>query len=75
MLCQVIYGGYDIGEITCPTLYADDSSSVDFFNSVVYGLGVLKMSVLFRLQRWGLIDCSLYAKVRARGIPPNLVPN
>lgn len=63
-LSQIIYGGYAIGEITCPTLYAEDSSSIDFSSSVEYGLGVLKTSVLFRLQRWGLIDCPLFAKVK-----------
>lgn len=63
-LSQIIYGGYAIGEITCPTLYAEDSSSIGFSSSVEYGLGVLKTSVLFRLQRWGLIDCPLFAKVK-----------
>ena len=41
VLSQVIYGGCDIGEISCPELYADYSSSIDLFNSLVYGLGVL----------------------------------
>lgn len=66
LLSQVIYGGYRIGEITCPALYAEDSSSLDFFNSVVYGLGVLKTSVLFRLHRWRLIKSALFAKVKPR---------
>ena len=64
MLSQIIYGGYGIGEITCPTLYAEDSSSIDFFSSVEYGLGVLRTSILFRLQRWGLTNCPLFAKVK-----------
>lgn len=66
VLGQIIYGGYDIGEITCPTLYAEDSSSIDFFNSVVYGLGVLHTSVRFRLHRWGIIKSPLFAEVKPR---------
>jgi hypothetical protein len=67
-LSQIIYGGYEIGEITCPTLYADDSSSVDFFSSVIYGLGVLKTAVLFRLHRSKLINAPLFARVTPRRI-------
>lgn len=61
MLCQIIYGGYAIGEITCPTRYMDDSSSISFKNSTIYGLGVLKTSVICRLQQWGLVNSPLFA--------------
>jgi glycosyltransferase involved in cell wall biosynthesis len=74
VLSQIVYGGYDIGEITCPTRYADDSSTVSFFDSVVYGLGVLKTSVLFRLHRWRLINVPMFARVKPRlpdGLPPD----
>jgi glycosyltransferase involved in cell wall biosynthesis len=74
VLSQIIYGGYDIGEITCPTRYADDSSTVNFFDAVVYGLGVLKTSVLFRLHRWRLINVPMFARVKRRppdGLPPD----
>jgi glycosyltransferase involved in cell wall biosynthesis len=60
MLAQIIYTGYSIGEITCPTRYMADSSSINFKNSSVYGLGVLKVSLLFRLTRWGLIKSPLF---------------
>lgn len=53
MLAQIIYAGYRIGEITCPTRYEPDSSSINFTNSVKYGLGVLKTSVHFRLHTIG----------------------
>jgi glycosyltransferase involved in cell wall biosynthesis len=66
VLSQIIYGGYDIGEITCPTLYMDDSSSISFRNSAIYGLGVLKTSILFRLQRWGLIRSPLFNDVKPK---------
>ncbi len=61
MLCQIIYKGYAVGEITCPTRYMDDSSSISFKNSSAYGLGVLKTSLIFRLHKWGLIKSPLFA--------------
>ncbi|PID86206.1 MAG: glycosyl transferase family 2 [Chloroflexi bacterium] len=60
MLCQIVYGGYSIGEITCPTRYMDDSSSISFKNSSIYGLGVLKTSVQFRLQKWGVLKSPIF---------------
>lgn len=63
MLAQIIYAGFRIGEITCPTRYMDDSSSISFKNSSVYGLGVLKVSLLFRLTRWGIIKSPLFANL------------
>ena len=66
VLSQIIYGGYSIGEITCPTRYMDDSSSINFKNSAVYGLGVMKTAVLFRLHHWGLIRSPLFSQVKLR---------
>ena len=51
MLTQAIYFGYRIGEISCPTRYLPDSSSIGLARSLRYGLGVLWTSVQFRLQR------------------------
>jgi glycosyltransferase involved in cell wall biosynthesis len=45
MLCQIIHGGFRIGELSCPTLYADDSSSIRFWPAVRYGFGVLGTSL------------------------------
>ena len=53
MLSQIIYAGFNIGEITCPTRYMEDSSSISFPKAVLYGIGVIKTSVAFRLHRWG----------------------
>ena len=61
MLAQIIYAGYDIGEITCPTRYEKDSSSISLSASAEYGLGVLATSVLFRLHRWGLNKSTLFS--------------
>lgn len=60
MLAQIWYAGYEIAEITCPTKYFDDASSINIKNSSVYGLGVLKTSLLFRLHKWGLCKCKLF---------------
>jgi glycosyltransferase involved in cell wall biosynthesis len=54
MLAQIWYAGYEIAEITCPTKYFDDASSINLKNSTVYAIGVLKTSVQYRLQKWGL---------------------
>jgi glycosyltransferase involved in cell wall biosynthesis len=53
MLSQVIYAGFNIGEITCPTRYMEDSSSISFPKAVLYGIGVIKTSAAFRVHRWG----------------------
>jgi glycosyltransferase involved in cell wall biosynthesis len=53
MLSQVIYKGYRVGEISCPTKYFPEASSINFRRSVVYGLGVLRTSISFRLARLG----------------------
>jgi glycosyltransferase involved in cell wall biosynthesis len=54
MLAQIIWFGYRIGELSCPTKYLTDASSINFWRSVVYGLGVLRTAVQFRLQKWGI---------------------
>jgi glycosyltransferase involved in cell wall biosynthesis len=54
MLTQAVYFGFRVGEISCPTKYFADASSINFRRSVVYGIGVLKISLQFRLQRMGL---------------------
>jgi hypothetical protein len=54
MLAQIWYAGYEMAEITCPTKYFDDASSINIKNSSIYGMGVLKTSLQFRLQKWGL---------------------
>lgn len=46
MLCQIIYAGFRIGEISCPTRYTPESSSINFRRSVKYGFGVLRCSAL-----------------------------
>jgi len=60
MLAQAVFFGFRIGEISCPTRYFPEASSIRFWRSVVYGMGVLKTSFQFRLQRTGLIRSPLF---------------
>jgi glycosyltransferase involved in cell wall biosynthesis len=60
MLAQIWYAGYEIAEITCPTKYFDDASSINFKNSSIYGIGVIKTSVQYRLQKWGLMKNKIF---------------
>ncbi|HVP58557.1 MAG TPA: glycosyltransferase family 2 protein [bacterium] len=60
MLAQAAFFGYRIGEITSPTNYAREASSINFRRSVVYGLGVLATSVKFFLQKHGLGRFAIY---------------
>jgi glycosyltransferase involved in cell wall biosynthesis len=62
MLAQVCFFNYSIGEISCPTKYFEDASSVNFKRSVIYGLGVLKTSFAYRLQKSGLIRYRIFNK-------------
>jgi glycosyltransferase involved in cell wall biosynthesis len=61
MLAQIIWFGYRIGELTCPTKYFEDASSINFRRSVAYGLGVLKTAVQFRLHKWGIRVTSIFS--------------
>ena len=60
MLSQIIYAGYSIAEITCPTKYFEEASSINFTNSLRYGSGVVRVSLQHRLQKLGLINLDRY---------------
>ena len=62
MLSQIIFAGYPIAEITCPTKYFPEASSINFKRSSVYGIGVLKTSVGHFLQRKKLARFKIYEK-------------
>lgn len=62
MISQVFMNGYQIGEVTCPTKYFEEASSINFKRSMEYGLGVLRVSVVHRLHMWGLMKSKLYNK-------------
>jgi glycosyltransferase involved in cell wall biosynthesis len=54
MLAQILWAGHEIAEITCPTSYFEEASSINFRRSVRYGFGCLATGLEFRLARWGL---------------------
>jgi glycosyltransferase involved in cell wall biosynthesis len=60
MVSQIFYKNFEIAEITCPTKYFEEASSINFSRSVTYGLGCLKVSLIHRLCKWGLMKSDLY---------------
>jgi glycosyltransferase involved in cell wall biosynthesis len=60
MIAQAVHFGFEIGEISCPTRYFAEASSINFQRSVTYGLGVLKTAAAYRLQAWGLAQSRLF---------------
>ncbi len=54
MIAQIFWQGYDIAEVTCPTKYFEEASSINFARSSKYGLGVLRVSMRYRLAKWGI---------------------
>jgi len=60
MLSQIIYKGFHIGEVTCPTKYFDEASSINLPRSIKYGLGVIRVSWMHFFQRLGVLKFSLY---------------
>lgn len=74
MLAQVIYFGFRVGEVTCPTRYTAESSSINFRRSVAYGLGVLKTSLQFRWNKMGWASSPIFSsrggRLRRRDFGP-----
>jgi glycosyltransferase involved in cell wall biosynthesis len=64
VLSQVIFAGYEIGEITCPTKYFTEASSINFRRSVKYGFGVILTSWMHFFQRIGLAKFEMYRHPR-----------
>lgn len=64
MLSQIIYAGFDIGEVTCPTKYFEEASSINLKRSIKYGLGVLAVSVQHVLNKWGILRSPIYKKLK-----------
>jgi glycosyltransferase involved in cell wall biosynthesis len=54
MLAQICFAGFPIAEVTCPTKYFKEASSINFGRSVKYGLGVLGVAMGYRMEKWGL---------------------
>jgi glycosyltransferase involved in cell wall biosynthesis len=65
MLAQAAWFGFNTGEISCPTRYFREASSINFRRSVIYGLGVLKTAFAYRLARWGVIKPAIFRALAA----------
>ena len=62
MLAQIFYAGYEIGELTCPTKYFDDASSINIKRSIKYGFGVMWVSILYFINKIKLVRSKLFIK-------------
>jgi glycosyltransferase involved in cell wall biosynthesis len=60
-LSQAIFAKFRIGEITCPTKYFKEASSINFSRSLKYGLGCMTTAVRFRLQKWGIVHSNIFS--------------
>ena len=60
MAAQLFQKGFEIAEVTCPTKYFAEASSINLRRSIRYGLGVLWVSMQYRLHKWGLIRSRLF---------------
>ena len=60
MIAQILWAGFTIGEVSCPTKYFKEASSINFTRSVKYGIGCLGVGVTFRLAKWGLMRPRLF---------------
>jgi len=60
MLAQAVHFGFKMGEISCPTKYFEDASSINLKRSIKYGFGVLGTSLKYLLQKWGIIRFALF---------------
>jgi glycosyltransferase involved in cell wall biosynthesis len=69
LLVQAVAAGVSIGEISCPTRYEPESSSISFARSVRYGLGVVATTLAYRAWRWGLASPRFLARESAHFVP------
>jgi hypothetical protein len=60
MIAQIFYNGFEIAEVTCPTKYFEEASSINLKRSITYGMGVIKVSILYfltkiKVYKWKLL--------------------
>jgi glycosyltransferase involved in cell wall biosynthesis len=60
MLCQTLYFGFDLGEVSCPALYFDDASSISFSRSLTYGMGVMKTALKYAMAKRGISHFNIF---------------
>ena len=74
ILAQCIYFGYRIGEVSCPTKYFEETSSINFRRSVKYGFGVLATTLKYRLQKLGMARCRIFSPTGRKLLPDYYAP-
>ena len=62
MAAQILYAGYEIAEITCPTKYFEEASSINFSRSVKYGFGILRVSLQYFFSKAGIVKSKLFSR-------------
>lgn len=72
MIAQAMWAGFRLGEISCPTKYFAEASSINFRRSCIYGLGVLQTAIVYRLCRLGLVHSRIFDAAGAS--LPNMAP-
>jgi len=60
MLSQIVYQGFEIAEVTTPTKYFEEASSININRSIKYGFGVIRVSIVHRLSKWRVLRSKLY---------------
>jgi hypothetical protein len=60
MLAQILWQGWQVAEITCPTKYFDDASSINFTRSITYGIGCLATAMEYRLSKMKLVESKIF---------------
>jgi hypothetical protein len=60
MLAQIVYKKFKIGEVSCPTKYFPEASSINFSRSLQYGLGVLRVSISYLLQKFKINNFNMF---------------
>lgn len=66
MLAQIAFANYEMAEVTCPTKYFEEASSINFKRSSIYGLGVLWTSFSYRLQKMGIGSFKIFKGIQAK---------
>jgi len=66
MLAQALWFGYVIAEVSCPTKYFAEASSINFRRSVTYGFGCLRTAIEYRLARYGFVELPRFPRLGAR---------
>ena len=66
MLAQILWFGYTVAEVSCPTKYFTEASSINFFRSVKYGIGCLQTAMSFRLAKMGILSSIIFPSVKGK---------